>query len=266
MPKQERPSNSKAKKSSVPIVDSLATALRILDYFSIREPELSLSQLCEKSGLYKSRIHRLCNTLVESGYLIRTPYASYRLGPKLLTLGKIYEHSNSIISLARPVMRDLAHQLGESVALFSLDGNSSFCLAREYGTSRLVFSIQEGDYMQLHASAAGRVLLAYGPDDLRKKILDSDLESYTPETITDPARLEKELVLTKNHGYSINRGERELEVAAIAAPIFNFENKVEVTLAVVGPVQRFSKEREPVILKALFDAADRISRALGAHQ
>ena len=57
-------SGDKDKKASVPIVDSLLTALSLLDHFSINEPELSLSQLSEKSGLYKSRVHRLCGTAI----------------------------------------------------------------------------------------------------------------------------------------------------------------------------------------------------------
>ena len=56
--------DKKKNKTAVPIVDSLATALRILDYFTLREPELSLRELSERSVLYKSRIHRLCCTLV----------------------------------------------------------------------------------------------------------------------------------------------------------------------------------------------------------
>ena len=82
MPKTSPSKQAKKGSSSVPIVDSLATALRILDYFTIREPELSLRELSEKSGLYKSRIHRLCGTLVALGFLTRMPSSSYRLGPR----------------------------------------------------------------------------------------------------------------------------------------------------------------------------------------
>ena len=227
-------------KTSVPIVDSLATALRILDYFTTNEPELSLRQLSEKSDLYKSRIHRLCNTLVASGFLIRMPWASYRLGPKLMTLGKIYENTNTLVTISRPIMRELANTSGESVALFSLDGDTSFCLAREFGSSRLVFAIQEGDNMDLHSSAAGRILLAHGAENWCNKILDvQKFEQSTPMTITDPQKIKAELVKIKARGFAVNRGEQELEVAAIAAPIFNHDNKVEHSLAVVGPVQRF---------------------------
>lgn len=258
---------AKTKKksgSSVPIVDSLATALGLLNHFSIRDPELSLQQLCEKSGLYKSRIHRLCATLVLSGFLVRMPWSTYRLGPKLMTLGKIYESTNSIITSSRPIMKDLANKTGESVALFALVGEISCCLVREFGSSRLVFSIQEGDTMQLHASAAGRVLMAYGTKELRDNVLkEAPLESFTPLTMVDPKKIRNELNSIKKLGYAINRGERELEVAAIAAPIFNHDGIVNNALAVVGPVQRFSDESIAAILNELKGAANRISELIG---
>lgn len=264
-PKIAHNKDKQKNTSSVPIVDSLATALRILDYFTTREPELSLRELSEKSGLYKSRIHRLCATLVALGFLTRMPSSSYRLGPKLMALGKIYENTNTLVTLSRSVMRRLADSTGESVALFQLDGETSFCLAREYGSSRLVFSIQEGDNMDLHASAAGRILMTFGPKELSEKILSSSkLEKFTSETITSPKKLAKELSEIEKRGYAINRGERELEVAAIAAPIFNHESQVESTLAIVGPVQRFTKERESEIVKHLIEATQKISEMLGA--
>lgn len=252
-------------KSSAPIVDSLATALSLLDYFTIREPELSLRELSEKSGLYKSRIHRLCATLVLCDFLTRMPSSTYRLGPKLMALGKIYENTNTLVTISRPIMKRLAEDAGESVALFQLDGETSFCLSREYGSSSLVFTIQEGDNMELHASAAGRVLLTYGSAELRKRILSqAKFEKFTSETITDPKKIKKELEHIRKRGYAVNRGERELEVAAIAAPIFNHDNKVESALAIVGPVQRFSSDREDTIAASLLQATRRISELLGA--
>jgi len=253
------------KKSSTPIVDSLATALRILDYFTIRDPELSLRELSEKTGLYKSRIHRLCGTLVALGFLTRMPSSSYRLGPKLMALGKVYENTNTLVTVSRSIMKKLADKTGESVALFTLDEESCFCLAREFGSSRLVFSIQEGDNMDLHASAAGRVLLAFGSEEIREKILSpAKLEKFTSETITSSKIIKGRLPGIIQRGYDINKGERELEVAAIAAPIFDFENNVKSALAIVGPVQRFSEEKEEEILKNLLEATGKISEMLGA--
>lgn len=121
--------------------------------------------------------------------------------------------------------------------------------------------------MQLHASAAGRVMLAYGTEELRDKVLNvKRLERFTPLTMVDPEILKVELAAVQKRGYAINRGERELEVAAIAAPVFNHENAVNSALAVVGPVQRFSDERVDEILKELLGATRRISELLGASR
>ncbi len=260
------PKNGKKPKNSAPIVSSLATALYILDHFSIREPELSLRELSKKTGLYKSRIHRLCGTLVELRFLTRMPSSSYRLGPKLMALGKIYEKSNSLITVSRPIMKELAQIIGETVSIFYLDIDACLCLAREYGSSRLVFDIQEGgEHIDLHASAAGRIFLAYGPGELAERLLArSDLKQFTPATITDRDVLAQRLTNIKKRGYEINRGERESEVAAIAAPIWDHEHTLVAALGIAGPVQRFSKDNEAALIKHLLDASRKISGMLGA--
>jgi DNA-binding IclR family transcriptional regulator len=182
-----------------------------------------------------------------------------------MSLGKIYERTNTLITVSRATMRQLAEVTGESVALFQLDAENCICMAREYGPSRLVFDIQVGEKMELHASAAGRVLMAYGPEELTDSVLGgSDLKKFTSETVTDSRALADKLSLIKQRGYDINRGERELEVAAIAAPLFDYEEKVDSVLAVVGPVQRFSKAKEPELVENLLEASRRISELLGA--
>ena len=129
----------------------------------------------------------------------------------------------------------------------------------------LVFSINEGDHMGLHASASGRIMLAYGSEELRQKILDVErLERFTPLTTVDSQKIQAELPEIRKRGYAINMGETELEVAAVAAPIFDHEQVVRGVIAVVGPVQRFSDERLPGIVDQLMNATRRISISLGA--
>jgi len=250
-------------RASVPKVDTVARALEILECFTAGEPEQTLKELCEKTGLYKSRVHRLCRTLLDCGYLVRTSYSSYRLGPKLLVLGKVYERTNTLVSISRPIMGRLAVSSGESAALFALEGDRSICLAREYGPSRLFFAINEGDFMQLHATAIGRVLLAHASEDFRKSVLSGELDSITPATITDRGWLEQECAAILQRGYSISREEREPGVAAVAAPVFDFENKVPAALSLVGPVQRFSEENLPDMIEKLLAATGEISSLLG---
>ena len=184
------PKATDIKKTAVPLVDAVTKALEILDCFSSQETELSLNQLCDKTGLYKSRVHRLCGTLITSGYLVRTSRTNYRLGPKLMVLGKVYEKTNSLRSIAAPFMKKLSEATGESTALFVIDNMKCICMAREMGSSRLVYSINEGDFMELHPTAAGRVLLAYADEKFTDKVLSkADLVRFTPATLVENAQL-----------------------------------------------------------------------------
>lgn len=258
------PKTSEQKATAVPLVDAVSKALEILDCFNSQETELSLNQLCDKTGLYKSRVHRLCGTLIASGYLVRTSRTNYRLGPKLMVLGKVYEKTNSLRSIATPFMRRLTEATGESTALFVMDNLKCICMAREVGTSRLVYTINEGDYMELHPTASGRVLLAYADEKFTEKVLSkAKLASFTPATLVDKDAIKKELAAIRERGYAINKEEREQGIAAIAAPIFDFENNVPAALAIVGPVHRFTDENCQKMLAALLYATREMSRLMG---
>ncbi len=245
---------------AVPLVDAVIKALDILDCFSAQENELSLNQLCEKSGLYKSRVHRLCGTLVKAGFLARISRTHYSVGPKLMVLGKVYEKSNSLKSIAAPIMRQLAQETGESTALFAVDGAKSICMARQMGSSRLVFSINEGDTMSLLPSAAGRVLLAYMDADMASKILVR-MAKANPALDIDNIQQGLEQVLER--GYCIDDQESEEGITAIAAPIFDHESNVPAALVIVGPAFRFSEDRYQEHLSQLLKASAEMSRMMG---
>jgi DNA-binding IclR family transcriptional regulator len=255
--------NKKTTKESERQVDAVAKALDILECFTGSQPELSLKQLSEKTGLYKSRILRLCGTLVAQGFLIRTPTSSYKLGPKLMALGKVYENTNPLVSLARPVLRELASLTGESTKLFVIDGNKRLCLVRERGTYPLRYAISEGETYELHAGASGKVLLAYASDEFRHKILNNNLKKITPSTIVERDRLGKEFETIREQGYAFSRGELVPEVAGMAAPVFDHENNVCGAMAVAGAEQRFTAERRQDMLKNLLSSAQKLSRLLG---
>jgi DNA-binding IclR family transcriptional regulator len=264
MQKNKMPTNNNEKLPAVPLVDTVIKALSILDCFNTRETRLSLNQLCEKTGMYKSRVHRLCATLVATGYLVRSTRSNYRIGPKLMALGKVYEKSNSLTSISKPLMRSLSLATGESTALFVIDNMQCICMARETGSSRLVYSINEGDYMELLPTASGRVLLAYATESFKEKVLtEVDPVQFTPATIVDKDEIRKELILTRKRGYALNIEGREQGIAAIAAPIFDHENKVPAALAIVGPVHRFTDEDQKTMLQSLLEVTREISRLMG---
>jgi IclR family KDG regulon transcriptional repressor len=251
-------------KESTRHVEAVLKALEILDCFQV-QPLLPLKKISELTGMNKSRVIRLCGTLSSRGYLIYDlETQNYRLGFKALALAKAHERSNNLISLSQPILRNLADQTGESASLFVVDGLQRVCLAREEGTFSIRYNILEGQRMVLYAGAGGKVLLAFGPEELCRKVLSRDhLRKLTPTTIQDPKRLAKELEAVRRQGYASSYGERDFDVAALAAPIYNHGGKVCAALTIAGPVNRFSNEHNVKHLKILLASAERLSRMLG---
>jgi len=259
--------NEKRPRESERHVEAVAKTLSILECFTDSEPELSLKQLTEKTGLNKSRILRLCGTLAGQGFLIRMPWSSYRLGPKLMMLGKVYERTNSLVSVARPILRELASITGESASLFVIEGARRLCLAREEGSSPIRYTIAEGEALELYAGAGGKALLAYAPEEFRRQALnDKVLERFTSSTIVTRDLLEEEFEAIRKQGFAVSKGERTPEAAAMAAPVFDHESKVCAVLTIAGPVQRFSTEHCREMLKSLQASARKLSLLLGNRQ
>lgn len=253
----------KPPKESEKQIESVDKALSILECFSNNTAKLSLKELSEKTGLYKSRILRLCGTLMAHGFLIRSDEAMYSLGPKLMMLGKVYERTNSLVSLARPVLHELAMLTGESTKLFVIEGAKRLCLIREEGFHPLRYAVNEGETFELHAGASGKVLLAFSSEEFRHKILSKKLEKITSTTITDRTRLEQEFELIRQRGYASSIGEVVPEVAGIAAPVFDHADHLVGALTIAGPIQRFAGERFQDMCTHLLEFARKLSMLLG---
>ncbi len=258
------PDINKTPKESAKQIESVDKALRILECFSDRVTQLSLKQLSENTGLYKSRILRLCGTLIAHGFLIRTEDSLYRLGPKVMMLGKIYERSNPLVSVARPILRELASITGESAKLFVIEGTKRICLVREKGPNPLSYNVEEGDSFELYAGAGGKALLAHSPKEFRDRVLgEKVLQRLTPSTLVERNRLEEEFTSIREQGYALSHGEVFSEVAGMAAPVFNHEGAVCGSVTIAGPIQRFTKDRQQPMLGSLRDAARKLSQLLG---
>ena len=244
-------------------VESVAKALVILECFIGEDTELSLKDISEKTGLYKSRILRLCGTLVANGFLIRLQRSAYKLGPKLMTLGKTYERANPLTAISRPILRELSAVTGESTKIFIIEGHKRLCLVREKGTHPLHYVITEGETMALHAGAGGKVLLAYAPEAFRQDVLNRTLEKITSVTVVERDRLEKQFETIRRQGYCFSRGEMVPDVGGLAAPVFDYNNQACAALAISGPIQRFSDGRRKEMIRSLKAGAQKLSTLLG---
>ncbi len=120
-----------------------------------------------------------------------------------------------------------------------------------------------GTRMPLHASAGGKVLLAWMSDTERRTVVRSALEVHTPHTIIDPDALGVELQRVKAQGYSTVRGEWAEGVFGAAAPIWNYARTVVGAITIGGPRARVTDERLEELVHLVIAAAAQVSAAIG---
>jgi DNA-binding IclR family transcriptional regulator len=248
-------------------VEAVLRALDLLDCFQHR-PTLSLKEMAGLTRMTRSRVTRLAGTLESKGYLLHEKTSGrFRLGPRLLTLGKLFESSNNLVSLARPILKELVEATGELASLYVLDGLERVALARERGTHEISYSVTEGQRMELHAGAAGKVLLAFAPPEVQAKILDKKrMKRLTSHTVVDPEVLTRELETIRRKGYAWSEGERVADVWSVAAPVFDHTKQVCCSIGITVPLYRIPKRMQLRYTKILTDKARMLSDRLGWYE
>ena len=245
-------------------VEAVLKALDVLDCFLV-QPASTLKELTERTGLNRSRIIRLVGTLESKGYLtFDTESGRYRLGSRIMTLGKVFELNSSLIILARPVLKDLVRRTGEMASLYVLDGFERVAIAREKGIHPIGYTLMEGERMEVYAGGAGKILLTHAPAEITHHVIKKEfLKRLTPKTITNPKQLKSELALIRHQGYAVSEGERAEDAASVAAPVFDYQNKVCAAMGIAGPGSRFGEALMKKYIKIVCDAAGDLSRRLG---
>ncbi len=245
-------------------VGAVLKALDLLDSFQT-QPTLSLKELIDLSGLNRSRVMRLAGTLEARGYLSLEPVTGhYRLGSRLLTLGKLFELNNTFISLARPALKRLVQKTGESATLYAIDGYERVALAREHGTHEVRFSVTEGGRSELYAGAAGKVLLAHAPPEVAAGVLKAGvMRRLTPGTVVDPTRLTAQLKTIHRQGWAFSKSDRVTDAWGVAAPVFGHDGRARAAIGVAGPINRLTQQMRTQTVEAVTEVAQDLSRDLG---
>ena len=120
--------------------------------------------------------------------------------------------------------------------------------------------------MPLHCTASGKILAAYSPEKISSNWPSAVLTAYTPNTITNPLELKKELENVREHGYAMDDGELDQNIKSYSAPIFDGNYAVPAALTVVIPKSRLSKELEEAILLNLRKCTAKISGELCQYE
>ncbi len=246
-------------------VRSVQRALALLTVIAHGD-EMPLAELAEAAALAPSTAHRLLTTLVDLGFL-QQDRESRRYGAGHGLLGLVSAAEQRLATLraaALPHMTELAAACGETAHLTILDGNQVIFVDQVLGPGTVRMEVKVGTRMAAHVTAAGKALLAWQPDAVVGPLLAAGLERFTPQTLTEPDDLQRELALVRRRGWATEVEEHEQGAACVAAPIVAATGPPLASLSVSGPTSRLRPSTLRVLADRVREAADGVAQSLSA--
>lgn len=236
-------------------------ALDILGMFSETRPTIAAADVAELLGVARSTAYRYVQTLVQRDFLEEADAGRFRLGRRVLELAALARRGLGLNEIARPVMRRLCADLGETVLLTRLAGTAVICLEREEAsTQRVRISYERGQVMPMNAGASAFVLLAWLEEGALDNLLQrTELERFTARTLTTPAALKARLVETAGQGFGLSQGELDENVLGVAAPIHDVHGRVQAAISMAAVSMRVPQNRLPRVIEKVRAAATEIS-------
>lgn len=214
---------------------SVTRALAILAGFADASGDLRLTDIARSAGLSPSTTHRLLSALCDEGFLTQDASTQrYRLGTSVLVLGQRAAEQAGF-ERARPVLSALAEETGESASLSVRSGRLVLVVMLVPSRHPLRFDHGVGSTIAIHASAMGKVMLAF---DLEGTIPEGPFERFTPRTTTSAKQLAAELTEIRRRGWAVNDAERYDGVTGVAAPVLGSDGVATAAIGVQGPTAR----------------------------
>lgn len=178
-------------------VEAVERALTILGAFSDGTRRLSLADLSDKTGFYRSTILRLSASLERFGYLVRDDDGYFYLGATLLHLGSLYQSGFNLSDHIRPALARISEATNQTAAFYVREGDRRVCLYRHHSKQMILHFLEEGAVLSLEGGASARVLLAFSGE--KGELYDK---------------------IRKDRWY-LSRGERDPDTSAISVPVFS---------------------------------------------
>jgi IclR family transcriptional regulator, pca regulon regulatory protein len=220
---------------------SLARGLVVIQAFSNRKRQLTISQLSKRTGLSRASVRRCLYTLSKLGFAGSDDGRNFFLRPRILALGHSYLSSMPLATAAHPVLEHISHLLHESCSIATLDGLDIIYVARASVTRIMSIDLGVGSRLPGFCTSMGRVLMAnLPPDDLETLLQKVEFTRYTERTVTSVEKLRQVLQMVRRDGFVIVDQELELGLRSMAVPIRNPLGRVVASLNVGTHAQRVS--------------------------
>lgn len=242
-------------------IQVLERAFSLLDMLAAQADPVSLKEISERTGLHPSTAHRILNDLTVGRYVDRPQAGSYRLGMRLLELGNLVKARLDVRDAAIGPMRELHKLTHQPVNLSVRQGDEIVYIERAYSERSGMQVVRTvGGRAPLHLTSVGKLFLAADdPARVRAYAVRTGLTGHTRNSITDIARLERELANVRATGSARDDEELELGVRCMASGVYDDQGKLVAGLSISAPADRL----EESWLDRVRATAAQISTSLG---
>ena len=249
-------------------IQSVDRAMTLLEAIAEAGGETTLTELSRRTKLNISTCHHLLSTLVNRGYVAKVPVRrSYALGARILYLSNACLTQVDLPVRASPFIEQINTTTGETVHLAVLQGDTMVKVAKR--ESRHPVRVDTGALGKTdaaHATASGKAMLAWLPEDEMRRVLAHGMARYTPNTITEWPALIEELRHVRRNGYSMDREEFQPGVICIGAAIRDHNGAVVGAISASTPTMRASDDHLTLVREQVVGAVRALSAGLGASQ
>ncbi|MBR9864741.1 MAG: IclR family transcriptional regulator [Rhodobacteraceae bacterium] len=252
-------------KQNTLFVASLAKGLSIMKAFDENHTEMSLPELAERTGLEKSAVQRLANTLHLEGMLEKDPNTRrFRPSHAFLNLAYSYLWSDPLIPVAMPKLIDLSQELAETINLAEMSGDHIIYVSRLPCKRTYFAATVIGRRLPVLSTSSGRAMLGTHPKDLREKaVAEWSLRRFTPSTTLDREDIARSVEKAHVDGFAISRNQMILNEIGVAAPICGPSGKAFAAIQCsVSSFQWSEEEIQKKIVPLLLDTANAMGPAL----
>lgn len=244
-------------------VMAIRLVLGVLETLAKRD-SVGVTELSKALGTTKARVYRHLRTLVDQRYAVQDADSErYAAGPRLIALSRVAALTpfDGIVRLARPTMTQLRDEVGHTVNLSLVYGDTASIVETLQGNSIIGVVMQTNAPLPLHSTAAGKLLLA---ERLAQTgaLPDGPRQKFTDHSVTDSAALQAELAHVQKQGWAVAPEETVLGINALSAPIRDHRGELVAMISILSSIQFIPRQPPRNLIDATVNAAREISAAL----
>lgn len=251
--------------AQAPTVQALDRGLALLSGLARRE-RATLTELALGVGMPASSAHRLLATLQRHGLVEFDEAAQHwRIGVEAFRIGSVFLTRANVVDAARETMRRLVETTGETANLAIADGGDVVFVSQIETAHPIRAFFRPGARGPMHASGAGKALLAALPwSEVERLLTRSGLPEFTHRTLTTPQALKAELETIRAQGWALDDEERHLGMRCVAAAVRGPGGEATAGLSVSGPAARLPDSVIGELGQIVRRAAAEVSELIGA--